>query len=290
MPNSTFIVPQGYSTRPTAFRNAQFGSSDGNELATQRLDLDTKKLSLEQMRALTQMTELVLSASAARYKMSKELNENFSSAIAVKRLGDLNPTSQDYEKQRAAILYEHSDAFSNPVLRQTIESQDILYRQHAASQENFQNQTAIEQQKIDARKALAEQTAPFNQATAARNLSAALKNLDTIASQFGKPNPKTGAVTPIPPELQDFKTYVTKLGAALTKPTDPTANALASPTPQPLPLPTPAATVSTQSALDFLTKALGQTSPPAAAQSPAPAAAISGKPDAAEAQLSTPND
>jgi hypothetical protein len=247
-----------------------------NELSAQRLDLDTQKLSLAQMRVLTEKTQLAFAAVVARYKITKELDETLSSAIAVKRLGDLDPTSKDYEKERAAILFEHSNAFNNPVVRQTVETQDILHRQHAAAQENFENQ-----------KAVAAFSAPLNQAKTAEQLSVALKNLDMIASQFGKPNPKTGEVTPIPPELQNFKTYVTQLGAALTKPTEPTATPTPAPTTTPQPSPTPAG-VSTENALQFLHTALGQTSPaPTAAPAQSPVAAVSsGEPDNADAELS----
>src|ERR1051325_273460 len=127
-----------------------------NELATRRLDLDTRKLSLAEMKALTEKTQLAFAAVVARYKITKELDETLSSAIAVKRLGDLDPTSKDYEKERAAILFEHSNVFNNPVVRQTVETQDILHRQHAAAQENFENQ-----------KAVAAASAPLNQAKTA---------------------------------------------------------------------------------------------------------------------------
>lgn len=291
------ILPAGALNRRVSSRY-----SGREEVVQRRLDLTERgldqreenadaRLTISQEQLLLERSKQVEAMALKRFALEHERRVTIQSAMLIEKLGKLNPEDKNFAKDWSTALSQHSDALENKGVLQVMEAQRQRWTQFTSAQDALSKQ----REEDAARKALESQketaAAPGTKATAALNLSTALKNLDAIAQQF-----ETNGVA-IPPELQAFKSSVTKNGAALfgepavpaapVAPVVPSAAASvapvpAAPAPSPTPTPAPAPSVSP---VDFLRKALGTT--PAATPAASPVAAVqSGLPDAANAALS----
>lgn len=285
-------------------------SSTALEVATRRLDLTERgltdreqqsdaRLSLEQEKFLLDRSKQVEAAAITRFKLENERRTTIQSAMLIEKLGKLNPEDKNFSRDWTTTLAQHPDALGNDAVKQVMEAQRQRWTQFAGAQDALAKQKAED----DARKALADQKAqadkPYDNAKAIEQMSTALKHLDDIAvTSFGGKNKP-----PIPPELQNAKTFLTRqigelTGAPATTDT-PTAGVIAAPAtpttttttvpattpvvPAPTaPAPTPVVAPSPEP-IDFLRKALG-TQPATPATSPV-AAATSGLPDSTDAAL-----
>jgi hypothetical protein len=106
--------------------------------ATARQNLDSQKFSLDQLRVGLGASEAILKASIARFEMVRKQNENISAAIAIQRLGQLDPTSKSFQRDWAGVLAEHSDAAGNAALREVMKAQNDRFIQYHAGQQNLE--------------------------------------------------------------------------------------------------------------------------------------------------------
>lgn len=265
-----------YDPSRVAESQARIGQAD------QRLTLDQERLLLDRAKAIEQVA-------ATRFKVETARREAISSAQAISALGDVDPTSATYAKDRAKIMSNFPDALGNATVREVLGKTDQMFISHQSAQQNLE----LEKQKDVDRKALAAQKDQPLQAgrnaAALEHLSTALKNVHALASGADEiPKDVSSAMQVIVDHMNSLKAAP----AATTPTTDavvpPSAAISAAPvavTPAPVqPAATPAQ-ISASSATDFLAKALGQT-PAAPAATPQPVqATAAGLPDEASKAL-----